>query len=382
MKKAILGTTALVAVGALAATSASAAEKIKLGLGGYFQSTYFYQDSDEPAGTPSRASDRVTHEGEVFFTGETTLDNGIKFGVNIQLEAYTTSDQIDETYIYVDGSFGRILVGSENGAAYLMHYTSPNPTPMFYADTPNIYPTGQVITTRPNMFSDADKITYFTPRFVGFQLGASYIPDGTSETANVGNSQYQAPNYDNGLDRGWSVGLNYVNKFGGVDLAASAVYQEADTTVVITPAAGFAINPATGAITAATPAVTGSGEDQYEYAFGLSVGFAGFTVGAGYGVDRNIGGVKNVDSDQWSAGVKYGAGPWAVGVQYASQTNEAPGVADFDMDTWVIGGTYDLGPGITAFGGLQIDDNDLAASTATRMAGKTNTFFIGTALSF
>ena len=75
-------------------------------------------------------------------------------------------------------------------------------------------------------------------------------------------------------------------------------------------------------------------------------------------------------------------GPWSVGVQYASQTNEAPGVADFDMDTWVIGGTYVLGPGITAFGGLQIDDNDLAASTATRMAGKTNTFFIGTALSF
>ena len=361
MKKAILGTTALVAVGALAATSASAAEKIKLGLGGYFQSTYFYQDSDEPAGTPSRASDRVTHEGEVFFTGETTLDNGIKFGVNIQLEAYTTSDQIDETYIYVDGSFGRILVGSEDSAAYLMHYTSPNPTPMFYADSPNIYPSGQVITTRPNMFADTDKITYFTPRFVGFQLGASYIPDGTSETANVGNSQYQAPNIDNGLDRGWSVGANYVNKFGGVDVAASAVYQEADTTIGLGGPAG---------------------KDQYEYAFGLSVGFAGFTVGAGYGVDRNIGGVNNVDSDQWSAGVKYGAGPWSVGVQYASQTNEAPGVADFDMDTWVIGGTYDLGPGITAFGGLQIDDNDLAASTATRMAGKTNTFFIGTALSF
>lgn len=358
MKKAILGTTALVAVGALAVAPASAAEKIKLGLGGYMHSTYFYQDADDTGATSSRASDRVTHEGEVFFLGETTLDNGIKFGINIQLEAYTTGDQIDETYIYVDGSFGRVLLGSEDSAAYLMHYTSPNPTPMFYADSPNIYPSGQVITTRPNMFADTDKLTYFTPRFFGFQLGASYVPDGTSETASAGNSQYQAPNYDAGLDRGWSAAANYVNKFGGVDLALSAAYQEADVTAV------------------------GATEDQSEYAFGASVGFAGFTIGAGYGVDRDIGGISGTDSDQWSAGVNYGMGPWSVGVQYAEQTNEAPLTADMDMSTWVIGGSYILGPGITAFGGVQIDDNDLAASTATRMAGKTNTFFVGTALSF
>ena len=113
MKNAVLGTTALVAVGALAAAPASAAEKIQLGVGGYMQSTYFYQDSDEPAGTPSRISDKVTQEGEIFFTGTTTLDNGLKFGVNVQLEAYTSTDQIDETYIFVEGSFGRVLLGSE-----------------------------------------------------------------------------------------------------------------------------------------------------------------------------------------------------------------------------------------------------------------------------
>jgi hypothetical protein len=255
MKKTILGTTALVAVGALAAAPASASEKIALGVGGYMQSTYFYQNSDEPAGTPSRIEDRVTQEGEIFFTGSTTLDNGLQFGVNVQLEAYQATDQIDETYIFIEGSFGRVLLGSEDSAAYLMHYTSPSPVPMYSADSANIYPTGQVNTTRPNMFFDTDKITYFTPRFAGFQLGASYVPDGSSETGSRGNSQYQAPNFESGTDRGWSVAVNYVNKFGAVDLAASAAYQQAETTVVVTPAAGFALNPATGAITPATPAV-------------------------------------------------------------------------------------------------------------------------------
>ncbi|MCC3303988.1 porin [Sneathiella sp. HT1-7] len=380
MKKAILGTTALVAVGALAAAPASASEKIALGVGGYMQSTYFYQSSDEPAGTPDRTSDRVTQEGEIFFTGSTTLDNGLKFGVNVQLEAYEATDQVDETYIYVQGSFGRVLLGSEDSAAYLMHYTSPSPVPMYSADSANIYPTGQGNTTRPNMFSDSDKITYFTPRFAGFQLGASYIPDGSSQTG-TGESQYAAPSYDSGTDRGWSVAANYVNKFGSVDVAASAAYQQADTTVVVT-APVYAFNPGTGGSTLVTAAVTGDGDDYEEYAFGVSIGVAGFTVGGGYGVDKNISGVSDNDSKAWSAGVKYGMGPWAVGVQYSKTTFEPAAGGDTDQTTWLVGGQYTLGPGITAFGGWQYDDNDLAASSATRMAGDTSTFFVGTALSF
>jgi predicted porin len=362
MKKAILGTTALVAVGALAASPALAAEKIKLNVGGYMQSTYFYQDSDEPAGTPSRTSDRVTQEGEIHFKGSTTLDNGIQFGVEVQLEAYTNADQLDETFIFIEGSFGRVLIGSEDSAAYLMHYASPSPVPMYGADSPNIYPTGQVNTTRPNLFGfrDVDKITYFTPRFAGFQLGGSYVPDGTSETGSLGNSQYSAPNPKAGLDRSWSAAANYVNKFGAVDVAFSAGYQEGK--------------------------VFGAAEDMSEYSFGTSIGVAGFTIGGGYKQVKDIAGISDNDSKVWSAGLKYGMGPWAVGVQYAKTTFDqlqtvGTGTLD-DQDTWIIGGQYTLGPGITAFGGVQMDDNNLTASSSTRMAGETNTFFVGTSLSF
>jgi predicted porin len=376
MKKAILGTTALVAVGALAAAPASASDKIQLGVGGYMQSTYYYADYEDRTG--DYIDDRVTQEGEIFFTGETTLDNGLKFGVNVQLEAYQATDQIDETYIFIEGSFGRVLLGSENSAAYLMHYSSPSPVPMYGADDPNISPIGADNSTYTTMFSDSDKITYFTPRFAGFQLGASYVPDGTSETGQ--HSAYSPTQAESGVDRGYSVAVNYVNKFGGVDVAVSAGYQNANVnnTVVVTPAAGYAVNPTTGAISPATPAVTTPAtEDQSEYTFGAQVGFAGFTFGGGYRKQSDIGGVRDNDAKTWTAGLKYGMGPWAVGVQYSKSDYD---VNDAEMENWVVGGQYALGPGITAFSGIEFYDNDGVGASAIQ--GDSTIFFVGTALSF
>lgn len=366
MKKAILGTTALVAVGVLAIGTASASEKIKLGVGGYMQSTYYYANYDQDtnaAGTNERISDRVTYEGEVHFKGETTLDNGIKFGANIQLEAYQKTDQIDETYVYADGAFGRVLFGSEDGAAYLMHYAAPSPVPMYGADSPNIYPIGVTATTFADMYVDTDKISYFTPRFAGFQFGASYVPDGTSETG--AHSPYSPTQYKSGLDRGYSLGANYVNKLGAVDLAVSAGYNRANVRL-------------------ATPPAT-DGEDASEYNFGAQVGFAGFTLGGGYSKSSDLDGA-GYDRKVWSAGLTYGMGPWAVGVQYSDRDDSGPANGG-ELENWVIGGQYTLGPGITAFGGVELYDNSLStgtglAATGSGIQGDSQIYFIGTALSF
>ncbi|MEH6547857.1 MAG: porin, partial [Sneathiella sp.] len=311
MKKAILGTTALVAVSALAVGNASAADKIKLGVTGYMQSTYYYADYDQDKGAAptsenlERISDRVTQEGEIHFTGSTTLDNGIKFGVNVQLEAYEATDQIDETFVYVQGSFGRVLLGSEDGAAYLMHYDAPSPVPMYSADSPNIYPIGTTNSTRGTQFSDRDKITYFTPRFAGFQLGASYVPDASSETGQ--HSAYAPTLIEGGLDAGYSLAVNYVNKFGGVDLAVSAGYNSAEVGDTQTYTGAFAFDPATGGSTkTSTTAYTtaNAAEDQTEYTLGAQVGFAGFTVGGGYRQQKDLGGVSGADKKTYSGGVK------------------------------------------------------------------------------
>jgi outer membrane protein OmpU len=126
MKKILYGTSALVAAGALMAPSAHAVEGgIQLGLGGYMNNYFGFGDRDDDDGLDYNETSLFS-DGEVWFFGSVTLDNGLTWGANVQLEGFASGDQIDENYGFVEGSFGRLLFGSENSAAYLMHYQAPN----------------------------------------------------------------------------------------------------------------------------------------------------------------------------------------------------------------------------------------------------------------
>ena len=369
MKKLMLGTTALVAASALTVGTAGAAEKMKLGMGGYMQSSFVLTDydDDETTGGLEQHNTRVQQEGEVIFSASTTLDNGIQFGVNIQLEAREESDQVDETYVYASGSFGRVNLGSEDSAPYLMHYAAPSPVPAWGVHSANSDVVGHGLSTSPNEIGDADKITYFTPKFSGFQLGASYTPDADCETASFGAGcgpyNILAASEGAGGEEGtaWSIAANYVNTFNDVMVAVSLGYQtiEWDNS-------------------------TGSDFDVEELAIGANVGFAGFTVGASYKNTENDGGTDGTDRDEWNAGVTYGMGPWKVGIQYGTAELDSSGVTDGEeIHGVVVGGQYTLGPGVTVFGAVQFwDIDDDFSSSATQEDGDSNVYVIGTALSF
>ncbi len=65
-------------------------------------------------------------DSEVIVSGSTTQGNGNQFGMNLQLEAHTSGDAIDESFAFIEGDAGRILLGSENSAGYLMTVAAPN----------------------------------------------------------------------------------------------------------------------------------------------------------------------------------------------------------------------------------------------------------------
>ena len=104
---ALLGSTALFGAGMMANT-AMAADGIKLGLGGFFRSTYMATFDDDGEGEPGNDhnTDGFFSNSEVFFTGDTTLDNGLTVGARVELEGETASDQIDEAYVHFSGGFG------------------------------------------------------------------------------------------------------------------------------------------------------------------------------------------------------------------------------------------------------------------------------------
>ena len=87
MKKLLYGSTALVAAGAMAVTPAAAEEGVKLGLGGYYNTFFWIGDQDEADADPRNlGATGLFNEGEVHFKGSTTLDNGITFGAQLELE--------------------------------------------------------------------------------------------------------------------------------------------------------------------------------------------------------------------------------------------------------------------------------------------------------
>ncbi len=377
MKKLLYGTTALIAAGALASGPAVGAAKVNMGEGGYMQAFFVGVDlEDDSAGEPGDGNrdHLVAREGEIIFNGVTTFDNGLKVGAQVQLEAETCGDQIDETFLWFSGSWGRVNLGSENSAAYLMHYSAPQPSHwahglqssnFMHSNAGAGHAVGNFVHTAPaSLSSDSEKITYFTPRLSGFQFGVSYTPERCEENnpaggqAGCGGSYSGAePENDGVPGEIIEVGVNYVGNFNDVSVNISG---------------SFGTNEGEGA----------GVKDTDEWSVGTRLGFAGFTVGAGWRHEEDIGGVNNRDSDDFTVGVRYASGPWGVGVQYtyAEQDNTVTGGED-DFDGIEVGGSYTLGPGVLLSAGVQYLDWETAANDPT-IENEAWVGFIGTHVAF
>src|SRR3546814_20760154 len=85
------------------------------------------QQVDQPAAT------FAAPDAEIWFNIRSVLDNGTVIGGRIELEGSTESDQIDESYLFVEKhDLGRIEVGSTDIVPNQMLYGTPNAIPGDY----------------------------------------------------------------------------------------------------------------------------------------------------------------------------------------------------------------------------------------------------------
>lgn len=349
MKKVLYGTTALVSAGVLAAAPANAAEKISLGLGGYYNSFFAFGEVNG-ANNTDYLNSTVFSEGEVHFKGKTNLDNGLEVGFQAQLEinngsTATGNDLIDESFVYVEGGFGRFLIGSENSAAYLMQTSAPSVGAPINSGWVTVFipaAPGSTVSFRDPTLStfgdfgnDDNKLTYFTPRISGFQLGVSYAPDVQGRGGE--NNGLAVDGASNEGEDGIAVGANYAGKFSGASLTVSAGYRTQDRV---------------------------TGGDWAQYSGGIKVGFGAFTVG---------GSILNEDSDDrtngtsYDVGVSYGTGPWTVGVH--ALMGEVEGTAadpsEDELTAIKLAAAYKLAPGVEASATLMYAEWDVEDSEDT-----------------
>jgi len=373
MKKQLLSTSALVAAGMIAASgtataqTAPASQPIQLTVGGFMQQSLQYADQDDRTGGGSGGAATVTaktnkmnvvNDNEIWFQGKTTLANGISVALRVELEANTSGDMIDESFASIEGAFGRIEIGSTDHAAMKTKIGAPdlaNRGPGFSNQATMLGNTVAVPVRSSGadgpfgsswlrfMDNDSERISYYTPRFQGFQLGLSYTPEIGEDRGHM--VKYESNNYKNSF----SAGLNFTRSFGGIDTAAYGGYVTHD-------APDFA-NGATK-------------KDPKAYGVGAQVAYAGFRLGGSYtkfkdgyvlgGNTTQAGGgsftgtgstgvIDNVnDGKAWDVGLTYTFGPAEVGVTYFQGKNEAATSIQGDDKSKIfsVTGRYTLGPGV------------------------------------
>jgi len=342
MKKILLGSTAIVAAGMIASVpSADAASKMKLGVGGYMEQWFGFTSGDDGVGQDYSGFSTVS-DGEIHFKGKTKLDNGISVGVNVQLEAQQGGDQIDEQYMTVSGGFGQIIIGDENSAMYKMHYAPSDygigmnsgdntvwnkPVSDAEGDSINMgshyrSPFGATY-IEPDAVNDSAKISYFTPRVSGFQLGLSYAPDANQDSNGL-------PNRDAANTDYIMVGANFKQKMGGMSVGISGGYG------TVTDAAAGGVEPEATS-------------------FGIKLGMGGISAGVSY---ANFSDHGNKDQEGINAGVAYSSGPMGVSLAYyhgeKDGNNGSATTLDGQAERDVIhlSAKYAMGPGVTLAGTL------------------------------
>jgi predicted porin len=368
MKRVLLGSSALLGLGLLSGP-ATAAEPIKLGIGGYFLGYGVAGDEDGGAAA-NRRNHKIARESEIHFKGKTTLDNGLTFGVRVELEAEVCADQIDETFMYVEGGFGRIIVGEEDPAPYLMYMGAPKsalpghgftvPTFQHAAAGGNAH--GAIPTNLINISGDSEKLLYMSPRFAGLQLGVNYTPENCEEVRGTCGGSYGGfPSKQNAGQQSEvvEIGANYTRKIGVVDLALFGGYGEGN---VEAPAAGQT--------------------DQTQWSVGARVAVAGLQVGASYNEDDLGTSGSNTDQEETLVGISYATGPWSASLLYWHSAIGAGAALGKDtVDAVELGASYDLGPGISLSGGVQYFDFEDNLNVAAN-ENEALLFILGTSISF
>lgn len=369
MRKLLLGTTAM--IGAFAFSHAAQAQTdkaeppITVTLGGAFSYQAALTNEDNQIATGTRDYG-MSYDASVLLGAEGKAANNLVYGLKLQLTPdQNATNATDEYYGYVSGNWGRTELGAVDGAADRLtvfapsdfgtggvtgKYTdfisvnNPGGGQYFFSSLTSVAGLDQTFKAFDS--EGAVKATYFSPRFAGFQFGASFAPDGggpnvgtkaerSKELGAAGISTAGSLNRS-GFENIYEVGVNYVTDFSGVGVAASGAY-----------VGGTAKNVAGSA--------TSIYEDLSAYAFGLNASYMGWTLGGGYVNNGESGlpvaGTNNTETSAYNVGLQYAFGPFITGVNalFAEGAGNPFGASDSTLDAYSVGTTYVVAPGFSTF---------------------------------
>ena len=330
-----------------------AAEPLRLHIAGGHQQWLVVSRPELKDGTGQHPFDTALidqkHNSEVWFTGETLLTSGLTVGLTVQLEANTALDQIDESFLFLKSEpSGMLQLGDTDNAAYKMAVTAPSggvsindgdlvgieafPLPAGFDGT------NTTIDSTPLSLTDDDsgKVSFYSPRYAGLQIGLSFIPQ--FEAGGDNNNSIATVDGQGRIRNGFAAAANYT----------SAVADDARLDVSL------------GWLSGETPPGEGT-SDVWGLSAGLLVTWGTLELGGSVAYangDAPAG--RSLDGYAYDLGIAYTTGPYRVGLTYikgVSAGSRADSARQY-LDQVSLSGTYALGPGVDLVAGLFAFDAD------------------------
>jgi len=357
LKKHLLCTSAIIGC---AMAAPATAQEWDLTWGGFMNQHIAFADVSDDTVVGDDRDGVVFHSTtEIHFTPSVTLDNGLTFGINVQMEGENNGGGaigIDETYMSISSdTFGRIDIGSENSAGYKMMVAAPGVTSMFinspsistFIPLSNVLPwnfrqAGLSAYTEVAGNNDVDRLTYYSPSFNGLTVGVSYARNNLGNAVTSSNNNGGAGTVEDIFD----IGVAYSQTFGSTSIDVAGRFGTGDRSTI--PGVPAIVGPPP---VAAIPAIAGGTMETW--GIGAQVGFADFTIGGHYAENDNGFVAGFGDQSGWSIGGTYDmAGPWAFEAlaffgEYNNTGTPIGGVlTDEEYTAYRIGASRDLGPGV------------------------------------
>jgi hypothetical protein len=292
MRNILFATTALAFAGAVSAGPAAAADMLSIGVGGYMEQWVGFANRDDDK---ADGGFDIQSDSEIYFQGSLESDSGLKFTVHVELEANNGSHkdpdggaqndtEIDESYAWISGAFGRIDIGARDPIHTRMHYAAAGGAGVGLnaGDTQNWIPGAYLETAGWTIEGDDLTVTYITPRTNGVQVGVSYVADSTSE-----NDTTSAPT-DND-NAAWAAAINYNETIGDMSIKVSLGH------INVSNPGSLSYNMYNNDLS--NDNVDAVGDDDMVQGFddktftnaGISIGMGAFTFGASYATRDNGG---------------------------------------------------------------------------------------------
>jgi hypothetical protein len=371
MKKVLLGSTALVGASLLGAGYAAAGEAPSMSFGGWARFEVSGVDQDLTTSQGSGYQFETDSHG-FYWSAKGTADSGMTYTASTSTtNAVGGAISLDEVKLTFSDTWGTIVVGDDDGADDSMMVGGYSLLTAGYGYDggygSNVNRGGALtFASLTGDTGDATKVSYFTPRMSGLQVGASFTPDsGASFTAGLG------PDNNGDRQNGLGLGANYIGSFGDVGIKLGATLGRASaepdsTTTSATSSTAF--------------------EDVNAWSVGGYVTFSGFSLGVGHGDNGDsLCTTANALCDQgdwWDIAGNYSFGTNKIAIGHLNNDSNPAGAAIGDsVDIWTVGINHTVAsaPGLSFHAEVVQFEVD---RTGTASDNDATYYMIGTNISF